>query len=217
MTTHPIGIENNDHFLSHMSLIIAHDIQQSASGSVNAGLGDLIQLFPCKNDIISIDQKIFLSNRNLLVSGVCLLIGFACFLHPVFFVCIDHTLLCARQSPLDLPKFTDKDLFQIRLQSAVTVIALGLSLPHGFRPRLGCRNDLIHARFLLFLIQIGRHRHMHLVLDLIPRHQIACPVTTKYRITGIAQILIRVIGNLCYHLILIVARKIAFQSKCHLP
>jgi len=54
-----VGIEDNDDADLPESLIIAQDVHELVAGRIDIDGGKLTQLVPCKDDVVAVDEKIF--------------------------------------------------------------------------------------------------------------------------------------------------------------
>ena len=188
---HLIGVKHQDQGTFFVALIITEHVHQFISGPFNIHLGQFLKIFPGKNNIVSVYQKIFFLRLLFLIpSGL-----FRSFLDcKVLFLVIPWSLYRAVS--------TDKNLLQFLLGQADL-----------FKTGSRCRLDL-HFR-LLFLpkscIDMG------ILLHLIPGHIKAGSVGTKNRSCRIFQISFRIISRRFYDLLTVVTRFIAFQYKGQMP
>ena len=190
-------------------MVIAENIHQFSSRSVDACLGQFLQIFPCENNIIAIHQQIFF------------------FLFRLFAAFFSALPICAGIPRCIISVFpffpmAPRPVFARRLAGLFIGIKrffqncihfLGSHPPAGIRLLLFSALSARRQWQISFFSRSFSGKaafHMHIIFYFIPFHIVSRPVGAEYGTGGIVRISFRLIADFLYDLLRIVAGLISF-------
>ena len=184
---HTVGIEHEDEDALFEALIVAENVHQPVAGGVEALLGKGVQLVPRKDDVVAIHQQVFGGDLPLLGGEIGPL--------PLLHRAERRQRVAFDGAVGALKNFQQFGvLFQ---RSAVSRHPAGTG-----RGLFCCRGGVAPAAV-----------HVHMAAHLLPRHHKARTVGAEHRVSGVVQVVFRLIVHCLDDLRRVVAGAVAVQRQ----